>query len=179
MVSRLLWDKGVGEYVEAARRVRTDGIPFEAHLLGLLDVKNPSAVPREAVETWVKEGIIRYLGETNDVRPALADADCVVLPSAYPEGTPRSLLEAASMGKPIITTNTPGCRDVVDDGQSGVLVPARDVDALTRAMKRMTELPPEALAEMGMHSRRIVVERFDEKIVIGAYLRAISTYAWR
>ena len=174
MCARLLWDKGVQEFVDATRTSRARGVAFDARVLGFLDVANPSALPRENVEAWQREGLITYLGEAEDVRPMLGEADVVVLPSYYPEGTPRSLLEAAAMGKPIITTDSPGCRDVVREGLNGYLVPVRDAGALAEALSRFYELSMEQRAEMGRASRALVEERYDERIVVEAYLLALA-----
>ena len=173
MSARLLWDKGVLEFIEAVRILKRRGIDCEARLLGFMDVANPSAVPREAVEAWQLEGVVSYLGETDDVRPMLAEATAAVLPS-YREGTPRSLLEAAAMGKPVITTDAPGCRDVVRDGVNGYKVPVRDAQALAEAMARFAALTPAARAAMGRASRELVETRFDERIVIQAYLDVLG-----
>ena len=178
MVARLLWDKGVLEFVEAARRVKAlfPGIRFQ--LLGFLDVKNQTAVGRSDVEAWVKEGVVEYLGTTDDVRPFLADADCVVLPS-YREGTPRSLLEAAAMGRPLLATDVPGCREVVIDGVNGLLCRLRDSVDLAEKMMQMITMPMSALLQMGQESRRLAETRFDEQIVIRKYLEAIYEVAGR
>ncbi len=125
LIARLLFDKGVGEFVDAARMLKRVGIDARFQLLGFLDAQNRTAVPRALVEQWVSEGVIEYLGPQDDVRPFIAAADCVVLPS-YREGTPRTLLEAAAMAKPLIATNVPGCREVVEDGVNGLLCEAAD-----------------------------------------------------
>jgi glycosyltransferase involved in cell wall biosynthesis len=173
LVARLLWDKGVGEFVEAARlvRARVPGVRFQ--LLGFLDVENRTAVSRATVEGWVAEGVVEYLGTSDDVRPLLGAADCVVLPS-YREGTPRTLLEAAAMAKPLIATDVPGCREVVDDGRNGYLCPVRDAAGLADRMLRMLEASPEARERMGQDSRAKVEREFDERIVIRRYLDALS-----
>jgi len=173
-LGRLMWDKGVGEYVAAAKRLREEGICCNAQLLGFLDVKNPSAISRGQVESWVEQNLVEYLGYARDVRPFLADADCIVLPS-YREGLPRALLEAASMGKPIVTTDTPGCRDVVENGVTGYLVPERNVVALVDAMRRIARTPPAELHEMGLRAREKIVKEFDEQIVISAYLEILAS----
>lgn len=173
LIARMLWDKGVGEFVEAARISRRRGTNAEFCLLGYLDVQNPAAVLREEMQAWIDEGVVKYLGATDDVRPYIAKADCVVLPS-YREGTPRSLLEAAAMARPIITTDTVGCREVVDDGVNGYLCRVRDAADLADKMQRMIALPPEARAEMGRRGRDKVVRQFDEEIVINKYLTTIA-----
>jgi len=171
--ARLLWDKGVGEFVEAARKLRKEGLPAEFQLLGFLDVKNRTAVSRLELEAWEREGLVRYLGRMNDVRPMIAQADCVVLPS-YREGLPRSLLEAASMSKPIITTNAVGCRDVVDDGVNGLVCAVRDSADLAEKMKCMMMLTDGQRAAMGRAGREKMIREFDESIVIRRYLEIIE-----
>lgn len=172
LVARMLRDKGVVEYVEAARSVRRTFPDVEFCLLGFVDVQNPTAISREQMMAWVNEGVVRYLGATDDVKRYLAEADCVVLPS-YSEGTPRSLLEAAAMGKPIITTDAVGCRDVVDDGVNGFLCKVRDAEDLADKMIRMIQLSPELRTAMGLRGREKIEREFDEKIVIERYLVAI------
>lgn len=176
LIGRLLGDKGINEYVEAARMVRRvhPGVRFQ--LLGYLDVDNATAISRQDVEAWVKEGVIEYLGDTDDVRPFIAAADCVVLPS-YREGTPRTLLEAAAMARPIVATNVPGCRDLVDAGQNGFLCEARDAAGLASALQRVIALPASHRSAMGASSRALVEARYDEAIVIDRYLRAIASVA--
>ncbi len=173
LIARLLWDKGVGEYVEAARRLRDRYPEARFALLGFLDVENRTAVSRSDVEGWVQQGTIDYLGATDDVRPFIADADCIVLPS-YREGTARTLLEAAAMGKPLIATNVPGCRNVVDHGRNGYLAHVRDAADLARQLEAFLNLPVEATADMGRESRKKVAAEFDEQLVIGRYLDVLA-----
>lgn len=173
LVARMLWDKGVGEFVEAARMLRAKYPQVEFCLLGFLDVKNPAAISREQIANWVAEGAVRYLGETDDVRTELAASQCVVLPS-YREGVPRTLLEAAAIGRPIVTTDAVGCREVVDDGENGFLCRPRDAVDLADKMARMISLSPEARAEMGRKGRAKVEREFDERIVIEKYLQVIA-----
>ncbi|MFC3322080.1 glycosyltransferase family 4 protein [Mesorhizobium cantuariense] len=173
LVARLLWDKGVGEFIEAARLVRQElpGVRFQ--LLGFLDVENRTAVSRQNVEQWVGEGLVEYLGSTDDVRPFLRAADCVVLPS-YREGTPRSLLEAAAMGKPLIATDVPGCREVVDHAVNGFLCKVRDPDDLASKMIEFAMMDDASRARMGAQSRNKVERQFSETIVIEKYIRQIE-----
>ena len=173
LVARLLWDKGVGEYVEAARIVRAEAPDAHFQLLGFLDVPNRTAVGRSDVEAWVAEGLIEYLGEADDVRPFVAAADCVVLPS-YREGLPRVLLEGAAMAKPLIATDVPGCRHVVDHDSNGYLCAVRDPRSLADAMLKMMALTPEARSAMGGAGRRKVEQEYDERIAVGRYLDAIE-----
>src|SRR6266849_7189519 len=144
LLARMLWDKGVGEYVAVARLVRQRFPDAEFCLLGFLDVQNPAAISRRQMEAWVAEGAVNYLGETVDVRPYIAAADCIVLPSYYREGVPRSLLEAAAMGRPIVTSNAVGCREVVEDRVNGFLCRPRDAADLAEKLERMITLSPEA-----------------------------------
>lgn len=172
LVARLLWDKGVGEYVEAARMVRRQYPTAVFQLLGFLDVKNPTAVSSAQMDEWVKEGVVEYLGVADDVKPYLVAADCVVLPS-YREGVPRSLLEAAAIGRPIVTTDAVGCRDAVDDGVNGLLCRVGDADDLAEKMVQMIAFSPQSRATMGRRGREKVKREFDEKVVIQKYLDAI------
>lgn len=173
MVARLMWDKGVGEYVEAARQLKAEFPTVAFRLLGFLDVLSPSAVSRSDVEAWVREGVIEYLGHSDDTAPVYADADCVVLPS-YREGMPKTLLEAASMGLPAITTDVPGCRQAVVDGETGYLCKVRDAASLAEVMRRMMLLTPEERAAMGSAARERAVREFDEKIVVGRYMEVVK-----
>jgi glycosyltransferase involved in cell wall biosynthesis len=173
LIARMLWDKGVGEFVEAARLLRARYPQAEFCLLGFLDVKNPSAITREQMAGWVAEGVIRYLGETDDVSVEIARAHCIVLPS-YREGVPRTLLEAAAMGRPIVTTDAVGCREVVNDGENGFLCRPRDASDLAEKMARVIQLSPEAREEMGRKGRAKVERQFDERFVIEKYLEVIS-----
>jgi glycosyltransferase involved in cell wall biosynthesis len=173
MVGRLLKDKGVEEYAAAARLLRARFPDVECQLLGFSDPANVNAVPMERVRAWEGEGLLRYLGKTDDVRPFLAQADCVVLPS-YREGVPRALLEAAAMARPIVATDVVGCRDAVDDGSNGYLCRARDPVDLAEKMALVRKLElPDRLA-MGTAGRAKVEREFDEQIVIGRYLQALG-----
>lgn len=174
LVARLLWDKGVGEYADAARLVRQHYPETKFQLLGYLDVDNPSAVPRSQVEAWVEEGVLTYLGHTDDVRPFLKDADCVVLPS-YREGVPRTLLEAAAMGRPVITTDAPGCRDTVVPGETGFLCRPGDAADLANKMLAYIGTSQSERATMGRKGRARIETEFDERFVIDAYLRELRT----
>lgn len=172
LVARLLWDKGVGEFVAAARLVREKVPTARFQLLGFLDVENRTAVPRESLEKWVDEGLIEYLGATDDVRPFLQAADCVVLPS-YREGTPRSLLEGGAMGKPLIATNVPGCKEVIDHASNGLLCRARDAEDLANKMIDFATMDHSSRVVMGRKSREKVEMKFSEAVVIDSYLKEI------
>jgi glycosyltransferase involved in cell wall biosynthesis len=172
LVARLLRDKGIGEFISAARMVKEEYPEARFQLLGPAGAANRTAITPEEVEEWVREGVVEYLGQTDDVRPFIAAADCVVLPS-YREGLPRSLLEGAAMGKPLIATDVPGCRAVVEDGVNGYLCPARDPRSLAEAMIRMLRLSAENRAALGAAARKKVEEQFSEATVIRHYLEAI------
>lgn len=176
LIGRLLRDKGVYEYVEAARMVREKIPDVRFQLLGFLDAENRTAVTRAEVEGWVSEGLIEYLGEAEDVRPHVQAADCIVLPS-YREGLPRVLLEGAAMAKPLIATDVPGCRHVVEDGRNGFLCPVRDGAGLARTMLRMLRLPEQRRLDLGLAARSKVEAEFDEQIVVRKYLEAIRDSA--
>jgi len=168
LIGRLLWDKGVGEYVEAARRLRAKYPYARFQLLGPVGVDNPSAITQNDVDGWVREGIIEYLGEAHDVRPMIEAADCVVLPS-YREGMPRTLMEASSMGRPIVATNVPGCRDVVADGVNGVLCEVRSADSLAAKLAQMLDMSDAERRAMAERGRERVANEFDERIVVQRY----------
>ena len=174
LIARMLWDKGVGEYVEAARLLKSRGLNAEVCLLGFLDVQNPAAISKSQMDEWVAEGVVRYLGVSDNVREEIAQADCIVLPSFYREGTPRTLLEAAAMARPIITTDSVGCRDVVDDGVNGFLCRPRDASDLADKMERTICMSQTERGAMGLSGREKVEREFDEKIVIDKYLAAIE-----
>jgi glycosyltransferase involved in cell wall biosynthesis len=168
-----LWDKGVGEYVQAARSLKKQYPQAEFCLLGFLDVQNPAAISRRQVEEWVAEGVVNYLGVSDDVRVQIADADCVVLPS-YREGTPRSLLEAAAMARPLVTTDAVGCREVVIDGETGFLCELRSASDWATKMARVIDMAPAQRTTMGQRGRAMVEHKFDEQLVIKTYLQAIT-----
>jgi len=169
MVARLLREKGVEEFVEAARRVKCDFPEARFQLLGGRDERNPTVVPQADLERWQAEGLVNWLGEVPDVRPLVGQADVVVLPS-YREGIPRALLEAAAMGKALITTDTVGCREVVDDGVNGLLVPVKDAEALARAMVHLLHNSA-VRARMGKAGREKMQREFDERIVVEKTLK--------
>jgi glycosyltransferase involved in cell wall biosynthesis len=157
--------KGVEEFVEAARLVKERFPTSQFQLLGPRDERNPTVVPVSELDRWQNEGVIKWLGETSDVRPMLAKADVITLPSYYREGTPRALLEAAAMAKPIITTENVGCREVVEDGVNGLLVPVKDSKALAEAMIRLIQ-DPSLRERMGKAGRAKVEQEFEERWVI-------------
>jgi glycosyltransferase involved in cell wall biosynthesis len=173
LIARMLWDKGIGEFVEAAEMVKKKHPETVFRLLGPLDQGNPSMISKDIIEQWEGRALISYMGATSEVRPFICASDVVVLPS-YREGAPRSLLEAMAMGRAIITTDVPGCRDVVDEGLNGFLVAPRDARALARAMEKMIELGEQARTDMGLAGRAKVQREFDETIVVAKYIKTLE-----
>jgi glycosyltransferase involved in cell wall biosynthesis len=171
MIARLLKDKGVYEYVEAARRVSLACPEARFSLVGWID-SNPSAIRQEDLQAWMAAGDIEFLGKMADVRPAIAHASVYVLPS-YREGTPRTVLEAMAMGRPVITTDAPGCRETVLDGENGFLVPVGSVDELAEAMMRFAR-KPSLFEEMGRRSRDLAVFKYDVRKVNAAIIAAMK-----
>lgn len=170
---RILWDKGVGNLVDAFRVVKQKYPRSKCWLLGFIDRGNPSGIPEKTIRRWEEEGVIRYFEGVRDVRPFIARSDAIVYPS-YREGMPRTLLEAMAMEKPIITTDSVGCRDVVEEGINGFLVPAKNTDPLAEAMMKIMDLPQEKRLQMGKCGREKVLREFDEDIVLEAYLAEIK-----
>jgi glycosyltransferase involved in cell wall biosynthesis len=167
LIGRLLRDKGVGEYVEAARLLLARYPDVVFRLAGWVD-ENPSSISERELGEWRAEGVVEFLGRLDDVRPAIAASCAYVLPS-YREGTPRTVLEAMAMGRPVVTTDAPGCRETVQDGVNGFLVPVRDAKALAAAMERLI-VEPGLMEAMGRESRRIAEERYDVHKVNGVIL---------
>ena len=173
LVSRLIWDKGVQEYVDAARLIRKNSPNIRFQILGFLDVDNKTAISKFNVDNWVQEGVVEYLGCADDVRPFMQKSNCIVLPS-YREGMPKTLLEAAAMGKPIITTDVEGCRDVVDNKVNGYLCNARDAYDLAKKIEIMLKMDPKDIKKMGLKGRDKMEKEFDEKIVIDKYMSVVD-----
>ena len=173
LIARMLWDKGVGEFVEAGRQIKSEFNDVRFQLLGFLDVSNRTAISREQMQIWTEEGIIEYLGETNDVRPYICNVDCVVLPS-YREGLPRTLLEAASRGGPIIATDVTGCRGVVDHGVNGYLCKEKDANDLAEKMRDVIKLSCHDRKKMGLKGRKKMEDNFNEKIIVEKIVNRIE-----
>lgn len=172
MLARLVADKGVREYVAAARLVRARWPDASFRLIGFLDVANRTAIAAEEVAGWVAEGVIDYLPPVDDVRPVLEEADFVVLPS-YREGLSRVLLEAAALRRPIVTTDVPGCRDVVIDGVNGYLCDPRDAAALAAALERAAATDDAAWQAMASAGRSRVIDEFSQGRVSALYCDAL------
>lgn len=168
LIARLIKDKGVVEFIEAAKIVNQTHPDVEFQLLGFLGVQNPTAISKEQIEEWTQLSFIHYWGAADDVRPFIERSDCVVLPS-YREGTPKVLLEAAAMAKPIIATRVPGCKEVVEDGITGYLCEAKSPYDLAQKMCQMIELTSAQRAQMGHLGRLKMEQQFNEQIVIDSY----------
>lgn len=170
--ARMLWDKGIGEFVDAARQLFAEGCSVSMIMAGDLDKDNPSAVSRESVESWVRAGYVSWLGHVDDMASLYNHVDIIALPS-YREGLPKSLIEAAACGKPLIATDVPGCREVVVEGVNGVLVPPRDPRALADAIRSLVENVSER-QRLGVGSRERCVAEFDCRLT---FLQMESLYS--
>jgi len=173
LIARMLWDKGIGEFVEAARSIKARYPNTQFQLLGPLGVENRTSISNSQIQEWGKEGLIEYLGETDDVTRYIESASCVVLPS-YREGTSRVLLESAAMGRPLIATDVPGCREVVDDGVTGFLCSPRDSVSLSEKIELILNLSHQARRIMGVKGREKVEKEFNQDIVCDLYIKAID-----
>ncbi len=164
MVSRMLWDKGVGELVEAARLLQRRGVPLRVVLVGSPDPENPASIPERQLRDWDASGDVAWWGERSDVANIWANCHIAVLPS-YREGLPKSLLEAAACGRPLVATDVSGCREVVRDGTTGLLVPPRDARALADALERLAR-DRDLRRRMGAAARDMVAREMSEKVVV-------------
>jgi glycosyltransferase involved in cell wall biosynthesis len=171
LIARLLGDKGLREYVQAARQIHTAHPEICFSLVGWID-ESPDSIRQDELDEWVADGTLHYLGRLSDVRPAIMASSVYVLPS-YREGTPRTVLEAMAMGRPTITTDAPGCRETVVDGDNGFLVPVKSVDGLVEAMLRFTE-DPDLCRKMGARSRAIAEDKYDVHKVNAVMLREMG-----
>lgn len=170
MATRLLWSKGVGEYVQAAHRLRDAGFALQFVLAGAPDTANPDSVTESCIEAWRAEGVVQVLGHVEDMHTLLQTVDIVALPTSYAEGIPRVLLEAAAAGLAIIASNTSGCREIVEDGKTGILIPSGDTQALTSAIVRLAMNSAMRVA-LGREARMKVERQFEEKDIIAQTLK--------
>jgi N,N'-diacetylbacillosaminyl-diphospho-undecaprenol alpha-1,3-N-acetylgalactosaminyltransferase len=164
-ISRMLYDKGVSELIEAIRKLKYKNISARFLFVGPLAPGNPAMVPEKELLQWESEGLIAYLGRRRDIKELLSISSILVFPSFYREGTPKVLLEAGAMGIPLITTNSIGCKDVVEDGINGILVPVKDVESLVAAMEKLI-LDPDLREKYGKASREKIVKEYDEKQIV-------------
>lgn len=175
LVGRMLKDKGVLEYVEAARLLKKKYLSVRFQLLGAIWPTNPAAISEKSIQKWHREGTIEYLNKTTDVRPYLEKAMCVVLPS-YREGVPCTLMEAASMGRPLVATDVPGCHEVVVDGLNGLLCEVKNSQDLADKMEKIILMSPEEREQMGKNGRQLMIDKFDVKHVIAQYEEMINDF---
>lgn len=175
MISRLISDKGVYEYIDAVRKLRAKGVNARFQLLGARDPLHKRGISDEEIDQWIDTGVIEYLGTTNDVREYIRAADCIVLPS-YREGTPRTLLEAASSCRPIIATDVPGCNHVVVNHYNGLLCKLKDANDLADKMEEITGYDDDKLKTFGRNGRLKMQEEYDESLVINKYLEALKKF---
>ena len=168
MASRVLKDKGVLEFVEAAKIIQNSGIQADFILVGSPDPGNPTSIPIAQIQDWVKRGILEFWGHQEDMNQILGQASIIALPS-YREGFPKVLIEAAAIGRPVVTTDVAGCRDAIYNGITGVLVPPKDSNSLAEEIKKLID-SPETCHKMGIEGRKMAEERFDEKITIERHL---------
>ena len=171
--ARLLWDKGIGEFVEAARILREADLDARLALVGKPPPHNRASVPRETIEGWVREGLVEWWGHQTDMPGIYARSHIVCLPSYYGEGVPRALIEAAACGRPIVTADTPGCREVVRHGVNGLLVPPRAAAPLAEALRELL-LDPARCEAMGRRGREIAVAEFSVEHVVDATLKVYA-----
>jgi glycosyltransferase involved in cell wall biosynthesis len=171
LIARLLKDKGVQEYIEAAKLVKQQFPNTEFHLVGWID-ENPNSITQSQLDEWVNQGIVKFWGKLADVRPAIAACSVYVLPS-YREGTPRTVLEAMAMGRAVITTNAPGCKETVIDGENGFLVPVKAIEELAEAMEKFI-IQPSLIESMGQASQKIATEKFDVQKVNETMIEAMG-----
>ena len=171
LIARLLGDKGVREYAKAAKSIKAKHPQTQFDLVGWID-DNPDSIEQQELDNWIKDGTINFWGKLSDVKPAIAASSIYVLPS-YREGTPRTVLEAMAMGRPVITTDAPGCRETVTDGVNGFLVPVKSVDGLTEAMEKFIT-DPALINTMGLASRKIAEEKFDVHAVNNFMLKEMG-----
>lgn len=176
LIARMLVDKGIVQYVDAAKILKTkyrDKVEFL--LIGFIDDSNPRSINSAKMKEWVAEGHVKYLGVSDNIEEIVGNVDCVVLPSYYREGVPKSLLEAAAMGKPLITTDNVGCRETIEDGKTGYLCQPRSVSDLSSKMELIINMPTADRMAMGKAGRELIEKKFDEQIVIQKYLMALQT----
>jgi len=169
LASRMLWDKGVGEFVEAAKILKQDGVEARFVLVGENDSENPASMSNSQLNEWNELDIVEWWGEKNDMHKVLTQAHIVCLPS-YREGLPKVLLEAASCGRAIIATDVPGCREIVHNGENGILVPLKDSSSLASAIKELIN-NPEKRKRMGKSGRKLVENEFSEEIVVNQTMK--------
>ena len=176
MIARVLWEKGFKEYVEASEILKKKYSNLEFQLLGIIDENNPSGVKKAIIENYHQKGIINYLGTSNSVKEIIANCDCIVLPSFYKEGVPRTLMEGAAMEKPLITTNIQGCKEVVENNYNGYLCEPKNSEDLIEKIEKFILLPKKEKEKLGKNGREKMKKEFDLNIVIKRYLSTLNKF---
>ena len=174
LIARLITDKGILEYIEAVKKLRAQGLNARFQILGAKDPEHKRGIKLKVIDSWIKSGTIEYIGTTDNVQHFIGQADCIVLPS-YREGTPRTLLEAASSSKPIIATDVPGCHNVVNHNINGFLCQLKSADDLAAKMNEMANLDDDTLKRFGINGRKKVELEFNEQVVINKYIETLSS----
>lgn len=172
-IGRLLYDKGIKEFVEAAKKVKVAHPEVAFWVLGDIDKDNPAAIKQQELDNWINDEVIVYKGFVRDVRTLIRESDCVVLPS-YREAIPRAIQEGMAMGKPVISTDVAGCREAIEEGKNGYLVPIRDANALADAMLKFMALSEAAQENMGQYGRQKVLKEFDDRIIAQHFVDTIN-----
>jgi glycosyltransferase involved in cell wall biosynthesis len=175
LASRMLWDKGVAEFAEAAKLVKKEQENLIFRLVGPLNADNPAALTTQDMDRITANGALEYMGASDQMEDVIADADCVVLPTYYREGLPRVLLEAAAMGKPIISTDAAGCKDVVEHGENGLICKSRNAEDLALQMMRLLHMNSRNRERLGERGRQKVVSQFAQELVFDAYKEAVNS----
>ena len=171
-IGRIIKDKGIYELIEAFDYLKKVNNSIKLFILGNLDENNPSSISKSKIEEWERKNIIVFLGHDDEIREKIKASDCIILPS-YREGMPKSLLEASSMGRPIIATDVPGCRDIVQDNITGYLCKSKSTKDLIDKIELFLKITPDKRIQMGKNARKIILDRFDQKIIIDKYIRHI------
>ncbi len=174
-IGRLMYDKGIVEFITAAEELKSKYKNVEFWLVGEIDDGNPASINNQQLIEWVENGIVKYFGHIKDIRPLIQKSDCVVLPS-YREGMSRLLTEAIAMEKPVISSDTPGCKDIVDDGENGFLVPVKNSDALVEAFIKFLNLDEPQRLSMGRKGRIKAINEFDDEVIAKQFLGFIDSF---
>lgn len=175
LIGRIIEHKGIREFIQAARIIREKQLNIRLQLLGFFDTGSPVAISRQELDSWQSENLVTYLGDTDNVAPFIAKADCIVLPS-YREGMPLSLLEGASMARTLIATDVAGCRQLIDPGINGFLCPLKNGPALAEKMIELFELPQQTRRKMGEAGRALILQHFTQQIIANIYLGKIALF---
>ena len=174
-MGRMLREKGVELIAKAVKLLHQKGISnFEVRLLGLVDGLSKDVISEEEIRKWEKEGLVHFLGSVSDVRPNIEEADCILLPTFYGEGVPRSLMEACAMGRMVLATDNVGCRDVIQDGYNGGLCKPKDIEHLAFKMEMILNMPEWKIKDMGLNGRKKMIAEFAESKIVKRYLEEIS-----